>query len=144
MSAGVNLTASALHSGQLSYVRFTYFKNKNGRDDRIRTCDPLVPSEVRYQAALHPDAIVFYLIFNIERSLVFNLYTARSNSVTDSAYLLSNVTFSHLLVESLLHPDAMNFKTIFYYKVRISNIEFINNNVHSQAILIHQVSTFYE
>jgi hypothetical protein len=27
-----------------------------GRDDRIRTCDPLTPSQVRYQAALHPDA----------------------------------------------------------------------------------------
>ena len=27
----------------------------NGRDDTIRTCDPLVPSEVRYQTALHPD-----------------------------------------------------------------------------------------
>ena len=26
----------------------------NGRDDTIRTCDPFVPSEVRYQAALHP------------------------------------------------------------------------------------------
>ena len=26
-----------------------------GRDDRIRTCDPLTPSQVRYQAALHPD-----------------------------------------------------------------------------------------
>ena len=30
---------------------------KIGRDDRIRTCDPLTPSQVRYQAALHPDAI---------------------------------------------------------------------------------------
>ncbi len=30
----------------------------NGRDDRIRTCDPLVPSEVRYQAALHPDKLL--------------------------------------------------------------------------------------
>ena len=28
----------------------------NGRDDTIRTCDPLVPSEVRYQTALHPEA----------------------------------------------------------------------------------------
>ena len=26
-----------------------------GRDDRIRTCDPLTPSQVRYQAALHPE-----------------------------------------------------------------------------------------
>ena len=24
------------------------------RDDRIRTCGPFVPNEVRYQAALHP------------------------------------------------------------------------------------------
>ena len=27
---------------------------KIDRDDRIRTCDPLTPSQVRYQAALHP------------------------------------------------------------------------------------------
>ncbi len=25
------------------------------RDDRIRTCGPFVPNEVRYQAALHPE-----------------------------------------------------------------------------------------
>ena len=28
---------------------------KIGRDDWIRTSDPFVPNEVRYQAALHPD-----------------------------------------------------------------------------------------
>ena len=46
-----------------SYVANTCGTNKktcktglsNGRDDMIRTCDPLVPSEVRYQAALHPE-----------------------------------------------------------------------------------------
>src|SRR5688572_13481673 len=27
-----------------------------GRDDWIRTSDPLTPSQVRYQAALHPEA----------------------------------------------------------------------------------------
>ena len=27
----------------------------NGRSERIRTFDPLVPNEVRYQAALHSD-----------------------------------------------------------------------------------------
>ncbi len=27
----------------------------DGRSDRIRTYDPLVPNEVRYQAALHSD-----------------------------------------------------------------------------------------
>ena len=28
--------------------------NYINRDDRIRTCGPFVPNEVRYQAALHP------------------------------------------------------------------------------------------
>ena len=30
-------------------------KKKNGRDDRIRTCDILLPKQARYQAAPHPD-----------------------------------------------------------------------------------------
>ncbi len=30
-------------------------KEKVGRDDRIRTCDPHTPSVMRYQAALRPD-----------------------------------------------------------------------------------------
>ncbi len=38
-----------------------YFKgnisDKKNRDDRIRTCDPFVPNEVRCQAALHPDKL---------------------------------------------------------------------------------------
>ena len=29
-------------------------RNFFGRGDRIRTCDPLVPNQMRYQAALHP------------------------------------------------------------------------------------------
>ena len=28
---------------------------KGGRGDRIRTCDPLLPKQMRYQAALLPD-----------------------------------------------------------------------------------------
>ena len=31
------------------------FQRLNGRSERIRTSDPLVPNEVRYQAALHSD-----------------------------------------------------------------------------------------
>ena len=27
----------------------------NGRDDRIRTCDPLLPKQMHYQAVLHPE-----------------------------------------------------------------------------------------
>ena len=31
----------------------------NGRGDKIRTCDPLYPKQVRYQAAPLPDARAF-------------------------------------------------------------------------------------
>ncbi len=31
------------------------FKLSLGRGERIRTFDPLVPNQMRYQAALHPD-----------------------------------------------------------------------------------------
>ena len=31
-------------------------RGKNGRSDRIRTYDPLIPNQVRYQAALHSEA----------------------------------------------------------------------------------------
>ena len=39
-------------SSQLSYLAIF---NINGRDDRIRTCDPLIPNQVHYQAVLHPE-----------------------------------------------------------------------------------------
>jgi hypothetical protein len=39
------------------YLIFIYRLGINfGRDDRIRTCDPLIPNQVRYQTALHPDS----------------------------------------------------------------------------------------
>ena len=34
-----------------------YRKKKIGRDGGIRTHDPLTPSQVRYQAALHPESV---------------------------------------------------------------------------------------
>ena len=30
-------------------------RKENGRGDRIRTCDPLLPKQMRYQAAPLPD-----------------------------------------------------------------------------------------
>ena len=38
----------------LNYTRIFIFKIINGREDRIRTCDPLVPNQVLYQAELLP------------------------------------------------------------------------------------------
>ena len=34
--------------------------SKNGRDDRIRTCDLIVPNDALYQAEPHPDNISYY------------------------------------------------------------------------------------
>ncbi len=42
-----------------SFVRLSdnplLLKQKNGRGGKIRTCDPLFPKQVRYQAALRPE-----------------------------------------------------------------------------------------
>ncbi len=40
----------------------SYVFEKIGRSERIRTSDPLVPNEVRYQAALHSDTATFAAI----------------------------------------------------------------------------------
>ena len=37
-----------------SWAKAPYNEN-NGREDRIRTCDPLVPNQVLYQAELLPE-----------------------------------------------------------------------------------------
>ena len=51
----------------------------NGRDDTIWTCDPLVPSEVRYQATPHPvTADKFKCIIKIFYSQVLFLYFFRN------------------------------------------------------------------
>jgi hypothetical protein len=34
----------------------------NGRGDRIRTYDPLVPNQMRYQTALRPDETILSLV----------------------------------------------------------------------------------
>ena len=31
---------------------------QNGRGDMIRTCDPLLPKQMRYQTALRPDMVI--------------------------------------------------------------------------------------
>jgi hypothetical protein len=38
-------------------VSMTYMRN--GRSERIRTSDPIVPNDVRYQAALHSDTAAY-------------------------------------------------------------------------------------
>ncbi len=38
------------------------YKEKAGRSGRIRTCDPLIPNQVRYQAALHSEAVTLHCL----------------------------------------------------------------------------------
>ncbi len=61
---GIEPTRPAWKAGvlPLNYTRKETQKGnkcriKSGREDRIRTCDPLVPSQVLYQAELLPDII---------------------------------------------------------------------------------------
>ena len=42
-----------------------------GRDDWIRTSDPLHPMQMRYQTALHPDNKTVYKAFRNEMQVLF-------------------------------------------------------------------------
>ena len=48
---GIEPTLPAWKAGVLP---LNYTRNLHGRDDTIRTCDPLVPNQVLYQAELRP------------------------------------------------------------------------------------------
>jgi hypothetical protein len=52
---GIEPTTSAWKAEvlPLNYTRI-YIMYDSGREDRIRTCDPLVPNQVLYQAELLP------------------------------------------------------------------------------------------
>ena len=49
----------------------------NGRDDWIRTSDPLTPSQVRYQAAPHPDAAIVLRNERSRREALLNRHVPR-------------------------------------------------------------------
>ena len=51
--ACINVTNSAPTTGKGKPQAAKY--KISGRGDRIRTCDPLLPKQMRYQAALLPD-----------------------------------------------------------------------------------------
>ena len=92
-----------------------FFKN---RDDTIRTCDPFVPSEVRYQAALHPDNlfIQFSNLFQAQLGLsIIRLHRTYRFSIRLPYYELST---GHFVAGNLLHPDKN-----------------ISNEVHENIIL---------
>ena len=44
---------------RISTKKFKRVHFYNGRDGKIRTCDPLYPKQVRYQAALRPDWLLY-------------------------------------------------------------------------------------
>ena len=53
---------------------------KNGRDDRIRTCDILLPKQARYQTAPHPDATLKH--YNKNSDVFFSILLAEYTLLT--------------------------------------------------------------
>ena len=58
---GIEPTLSAWKAEVLP-LNYTRVRYNSGRDDTIRTCDPLVPNQVLYQAELRPDNMKNYLL----------------------------------------------------------------------------------
>lgn len=52
----------------------SYKNTRNGRGDRIRTCGPLVPNQVRYQTAPRPDEPLYYTrLFSLCQALFLTI-----------------------------------------------------------------------
>jgi hypothetical protein len=49
------------------YLRAKKFVFELGRGDRIRTCDPLLPKQVLYQAEPHPDGITIVYLTQLNK-----------------------------------------------------------------------------
>ena len=58
MVAGVRLELTTFRVWTGCSSQLSYPAKINGREDRIRTCDPLVPNQVHYQAVLLPENMV--------------------------------------------------------------------------------------
>ena len=70
---GIEPSRPAWKAGALP---LSYTRKKNGRSSRIRTCDPLVPSQVRYQTALCP--VINYLLIIANLVVDVNHYSCRA------------------------------------------------------------------
>jgi hypothetical protein len=56
---GSQFTSSATNRNSCGEYPAIHEKfGENGRGSKIRTCDPLVPNQMRYQAALYPDVLI--------------------------------------------------------------------------------------
>ena len=54
--AGLEPATHSLEGCCSIHLSYGEMRRKFGRGERIRTSDPLLPKQVRYQTALHPDA----------------------------------------------------------------------------------------
>ena len=77
----------------------------------IRTCDPLVPSEVRYQAALHPGANIATDGNNIlQRYPIINIFFRQE------IFIFTNLIFMQIVFYMiLLDYGKTNNKTKYSY-----------------------------
>ena len=90
---------------------------KNGRSSRIRTCDPLVPSQVRYQTALCPD-IKNSILFAVVYCFVLNNKDIVSYHANQRKYFFIN--FLQILQKTLQHYKSSRIVRILYIICRLS------------------------
>ena len=74
---GIEPASPAWKAGVLP---LNYTRKKNGRDDRIRTCDILLPKQARYQTAPRPDATLKH--YNKNSDVFFSILLAEYTLLT--------------------------------------------------------------
>ena len=75
-----------LYPVELQALHLVLYCYKNGRGGEIRTPDPLLPKQLRYQAALHPDS-VFSRAMLRSSTLKVNDLDKKSHSLPDDFFM---------------------------------------------------------
>ena len=71
------------------------------REDRIRTCDPLVPNQVRYRPALLPELISYQVRYSrncgtTSRTFIFQVRYSRNCGTTSRTYIFPGALLPQL------------------------------------------------
>ena len=86
-----------------------FFSFYNGRGSKIRTYDPLVPNQMRYQAALCPDSVIrsVFTTFNKKKEEINDADLCPKGVQKDNGFL-PYICLGHpnLCLGSAMEPDA--------------------------------------
>ena len=119
---------------------------RRGRGDRIRTCGPLVPNQVRYQTAPRPDNfyIITYYVVKVKRFsafyIIFILFFFKTELMVKTVKLNSRGDVSAAVLRLI---SAFNTDAVKDIEIIVDRVVFfvIAANIHYCFSVMHHNGT---